>query len=98
MSETSHLLDESKVILQETEKLLADANLAVGKEAEALYAKAAASLRQAKDKLVTVEKVAVEKTRQAAKATDAYVHDHPWQAVGVAAAVGVLVGMLISRR
>ncbi len=98
MSDTSNLLDQSQTILQETEKLLTEANLAVGKEADALYARVAASLRDAKDKLIGAEKTAVEKTKQAAKVTDDYVHEHPWQAVGVAAAVGVLVGMLISRR
>ncbi len=98
MSDTSNLLDQSQTILQETEKLLTEANLAVGKEADALYARVAASLRDAKDKLISAEKTAVDKTKQAAKVTDDYVHEHPWQAVGVAAAVGVLVGMLISRR
>ena len=98
MSDTSNLLDQSQAILQDTEALLAAADKATGKEADALYARVAASLRDAKDKLISAEKVAVEKTKQAAKATDAYVHEHPWQAVGIAAAVGVLVGMLISRR
>lgn len=98
MSDTSHLLDESQTILQETERLLAEADSTMGKEADVLYARVAASLRQAKDKLVTAEKVAVEKAKKTAEATDMYVHEHPWQAVGVAAAVGVLIGMLISRR
>jgi ElaB/YqjD/DUF883 family membrane-anchored ribosome-binding protein len=31
-------------------------------------------------------------------ATDEYVHANPWQMIGVAAAVGALIGMLISRR
>ncbi len=98
MSETTNLLDQSQTLLRETEKLLTEANLAEGQEAEALYVRVAASLRDAKEKLISAEKAAVEKTKQAAKATDAYVHEHPWQAVGVAAAVGVLLGMLISRR
>ncbi|WP_310491767.1 glycine zipper domain-containing protein [Dechloromonas sp.] len=34
----------------------------------------------------------------AANATDAYVHNNPWKIVGVAAAVGVFIGALISRR
>ena len=37
-------------------------------------------------------------TPQAAKATDEYVHDNPWQAVGIAAVAGVVLGLLISRR
>lgn len=98
MSDTAHLLDQSQTLLQETEKLLNQADQAVGKDADALYARVASGLRDAKEKLVSAEKAAVEKTKQAAKATDAYVHEHPWQAVGIAAAVGVLVGMLISRR
>jgi ElaB/YqjD/DUF883 family membrane-anchored ribosome-binding protein len=32
------------------------------------------------------------------RATDDYVHEHPWRAVGVAAAVGFLVGLLVNRR
>ncbi len=36
--------------------------------------------------------------RQIAHDTDAYVHEHPWRAIGIAGAVGVLVGMLIARR
>ncbi|MDR3412794.1 MAG: DUF883 domain-containing protein [Formivibrio sp.] len=98
MSDASNLLDQSQAILQETDKLLSEANLAVGKEADALYARVAAGLRDAKEKLMSAERTAVEKAKLAAEATDGYVHEHPWQAVGVAAAVGVLIGMLISRR
>ena len=38
------------------------------------------------------------KTKAAAKATDTYVHERPWQAVGVGAAVGLLIGFLVARR
>lgn len=66
-------------------------------------------LARAKAKLaerVTAAKASVEKmgravadgTRQAAQATDGYVHERPWQAIGIGAAVGVLVGLLIARR
>jgi ElaB/YqjD/DUF883 family membrane-anchored ribosome-binding protein len=92
------LLDQSQVILQEAELLLQEASQAGGKDAEALYARAVERLRFAKTRLVEVEQVAVAKAKQAAKVTDAYVHDHPWQAIGAAAAIGALVGMLISRR
>lgn len=39
-----------------------------------------------------------EKACGAANATDAYVHGNPWKIVGIAAAVGVFIGALISRR
>jgi ElaB/YqjD/DUF883 family membrane-anchored ribosome-binding protein len=36
--------------------------------------------------------------RQAAKVTDEYVRDNPWRAIGVGAALGLLIGYLVSRR
>ncbi|RTQ99649.1 DUF883 family protein [Halomonas nitroreducens] len=33
-----------------------------------------------------------------ADACDRYVHDNPWTSIGIGAAVGVVVGMLIGRR
>jgi ElaB/YqjD/DUF883 family membrane-anchored ribosome-binding protein len=41
---------------------------------------------------------AVQKGKKIAHDTDEYVHEHPWRAIGIAGAVGVLVGMLIARR
>ena len=40
----------------------------------------------------------VTKSKAAARATDDYVHDHPWKAVGVAAGVGLLIGLLLNRK
>ncbi|MBI3068591.1 MAG: DUF883 family protein [Betaproteobacteria bacterium] len=34
----------------------------------------------------------------AARATDEYVHEHPWRAVGIAAGAGLIIGLLIGRR
>ena len=42
--------------------------------------------------------MAQDKAKAAARATDDYVHDHPWRAVGIGALAGLVVGMLISRR
>jgi len=37
-------------------------------------------------------------TREAAQKADGYVRDNPWHGVGIGAAIGVAIGMLISRR
>ena len=55
------------------------------------------SLVSAKARLAVAEEAVVENAKQAARATDEYVHDNPWRAVGIAAGVGLVVGMLISR-
>jgi len=36
--------------------------------------------------------------KAATKATDAYVHENPWRAMGFAASVGIVIGLLIGRR
>jgi ElaB/YqjD/DUF883 family membrane-anchored ribosome-binding protein len=37
-------------------------------------------------------------SRELVRATDGYVHERPWTALGIAAAVGVLLGALTVRR
>jgi ElaB/YqjD/DUF883 family membrane-anchored ribosome-binding protein len=61
-------------------------------------AKAEASLGIAKAKLSDAQTALLGRTRAAAKATDEYVHVHPWQAIGVGTAVGMVIGLLIGRR
>lgn len=56
------------------------------------------SLRAAKAKLEETQDALVQKARGAANSTDAFVRDSPWEAVAVAAGVGVLVGVLLARR
>ena len=55
-------------------------------------------LRDAKERLVDLEVAVVDKTKAAARATDDFVHEEPWKAVGVAAALGLALGVLIGRR
>jgi ElaB/YqjD/DUF883 family membrane-anchored ribosome-binding protein len=36
--------------------------------------------------------------RQVTRTTDGYVRDNPWQVVGIAAVVGIALGMMMTRR
>ena len=40
----------------------------------------------------------VDQAKEAARAADEYVREHPWGAVGIAAVAGLLLGVMISRR
>ncbi|MFT7722389.1 MAG: DUF883 family protein [Roseateles sp.] len=75
---------------------------ATGKEAEgevrALRARIQDRLGNAKEKLLDAQHVAVRRAKDAAVATDDYVHEKPWQAIGAAAAIGLALGVLIGRR
>ncbi|OWY38772.1 hypothetical protein CEK28_11830 [Xenophilus sp. AP218F] len=95
--EKEQLLDDVRQVLASTEELLdaADDGSAQGKE---LRRKVGEKLKVAKTKLLEAEQAVVGKAKVAAKATDQYVHDNPWKSIGIAAGVGFLLGMLVSRR
>ncbi|MGC7405786.1 DUF883 family protein [Pandoraea pneumonica] len=91
-------MTDIKTVLADAEDLLKQAANTTGERASELSDKALALLKQAKEKASDVQVVVVEKSKQAARVTDDYVHDHPWQAVGIAAGIGVVVGLLLNRK
>lgn len=92
------LIEDLKVVVTDAEELLRATASQAGEKAAAAREKIQQSLQQAKIKLSEAEVALVDKTKQAALVTDEYVHEHPWKAVGVAAGIGLIIGMLISRR
>ena len=92
------LVQDMKVVISDAEELLRETANQAGEKIAVARERIQASLAVYKDRLIDAERALVEKTKEAAKATDEYVHDHPWQAVGVAAGVGFLLGLLVSRR
>ena len=56
------------------------------------------TLKTAKTDLLQMEASMLAKTRLAAQATDDFVKDNPWKSVGLSAAVGVIFGLLVTRR
>ncbi|MDR7051878.1 ElaB/YqjD/DUF883 family membrane-anchored ribosome-binding protein [Duganella sp. 3397] len=56
------------------------------------------SLRNARIDLRKLEDTVLAHSRDAARQADVYVHDNPWKAVGIGAAIGLLAGLLVSRR
>jgi len=92
------LIADFKVVMADAEALLkATANQGGEKLAE-VRAKAEESLLVAKARIADAQEALMVRTREAAKATDVYVHEHPWNAVGVAAALGLFIGFLVGRR
>ena len=73
-------------------------NADTGEKIAELRERMQTNLRLARLKLADAEAALRESTRQVAKATDHYVHENPWKAIGIAAGAGLLVGMLIGRR
>jgi ElaB/YqjD/DUF883 family membrane-anchored ribosome-binding protein len=92
------LVQDLKAVIADAEELLrATANQA-GEKVAAAREKVQDSLQRARLKLGEVEDVLLDKSKQAARAADEYVHEHPWRAVGIAAGIGFVIGLLIGRR
>lgn len=92
------LVADLKMVISDAEELLLATAAQAGEKASAARARITESLKVAKEKLSIAEDIALDKAKAAARATDDYVHENPWAAVGVGAAVGLVIGMLISRR
>jgi len=92
------LVADFKVVVADAEALLRATASDAGEKVAAAREKIQSSLVDAKVQLARAEAAIVDKTKQAARVTDEYVHDNPWKAVGISACVGLVIGVLIARR
>lgn len=95
---TERLVEDLKTVMNDAEALLKATSAQTGEKIQEVRARAEESLRQAKVRLTAVEEEALRRARELADATEEYVRDNPWQSVGVAAGIGLVLGILISRR
>jgi ElaB/YqjD/DUF883 family membrane-anchored ribosome-binding protein len=92
------LVADLKVVVADAEELLRATASQAGEKVAVARERIQASLATAKVKLNEAERALLDKTKEAAKVTDDYVRENPWQAVGIAAVAGMVLGILISRR
>ncbi len=92
------LVNDARVVLNDVEALLKQAASASGQQAQELRDRAADALAGAKLKLHDAQVVVTDNAKAAARASDDWVHAHPWGAIGIGAGVGFLVGLLVARR
>lgn len=92
------LISDVKVLMADADEIVKAMASATGEKAVELADKLRINMRNAKDKLADAQVAVADKAKVAARVTDDYVHDNPWQAVGIAVGVGLLLGLLIGRR
>jgi ElaB/YqjD/DUF883 family membrane-anchored ribosome-binding protein len=80
-------MDELRSVITDAEELLRVTADQAGPKVQEVRARAEESLRNAREHL-----------SGAGKHLDAQVREHPWAAVGVAAGVGLIIGILLSRK
>lgn len=91
------LVQDLRTVVSDAEELLRATAGQAGEKVNEARARIQENLAAAKERLAVAQENMVARTKQAASATDEYVHENPWKAVGIAAGAGLIVGMLISR-
>ncbi|QLL11578.1 DUF883 family protein [Pseudomonas chlororaphis] len=92
------LMADFRALVSDTERLLEHTATLAGEQADELRAQIHDSLLRARETLQLTEQSLRERGQAAVTATEDYVQSNPWQAVGIAAGVGFLIGLLATRR
>ena len=95
---TGRLMEDLRTVVRDTEELLKVTASQTGEKAEEARRRVSAALDGAKVRLQQAQASAAQMSDEALKATEQYVRDNPWQAVGIAAGVGLVLGALLARR
>lgn len=92
------LHEELRSFIAEAEDLMRAVGKHGGEQLEDAKARFEEKIKLAKLEMEKAEVALMGRAREAAKATDRYVHENPWKTAGIAAAIGLLAGMLLSKR
>src|SRR5262245_33422918 len=92
------LFEDLRAVVRDAEALLRATSAQTGEKLQEARARAEESLRAAKARMSDLQDDALRHAREATGATENYVRENPWQALGIAAGVGIIIGLLVSRR
>lgn len=92
------LTSDLRQVIADTEELLRMSSSETGDSAAEVRSRIQNRLQAARAQLTELQDMAVAKAKAAGLATDEFVHENPWRSIGIAAAVGLVVGVLIARR
>lgn len=92
------LAEDLHMVVEDAESLLKATAGQAGEKIQELRAKAQESVAAVRERLTKVEEAAMHQAKAAAAKGNAYVHENPWAAIGIAAGAGLLIGMLLARR
>jgi len=87
METANNLMDDLRAVIADAEELLRATADQAGPRVQEARERAEESLRSARERL-----------EGTGRRLDAQVREHPWAAVGVAAGIGLIVGILLSRK
>jgi ElaB/YqjD/DUF883 family membrane-anchored ribosome-binding protein len=91
-------IGDLRTLVADAEELLKATASQAGEKIAVARQKIEQSLVEGKKALADAEKTLVKKSKECAEIADDYVRENPWSAVGVAASVGLVIGLLIRNK
>lgn len=98
LADKEKLMSDLRTVINDAGELLRMTADHAGESAEGVRARVTDRLNQAVNELDHLQHAAVAQAKAAGHAADEFVHENPWKSVGVAAGLGLVIGLLISRR
>jgi ElaB/YqjD/DUF883 family membrane-anchored ribosome-binding protein len=95
---SEQLIGDFKALMADAEQLIHATASHDDGPLSVIRSKTLDTLNNAKESLSSIEGSLTEKAKVVAEGADDFVHRNPWEAVGVAAGLGLLIGLFISRR
>ncbi len=95
---TRNLIDDLRAVVEEAEALIEASAGEASERAREVRAHAAESVGKARRRLDEIETDFAARAKAAAEDAASFVREHPLESVGIAAAVGIVLGLLLGRR
>jgi ElaB/YqjD/DUF883 family membrane-anchored ribosome-binding protein len=97
-SSKERLVGDLRTLVSDAEELFKATASQAGERISVARQKIEQSLIEGKKAIADAETALLKKSKECAEIADDYVRENPWGAVGIAAAVGLAVGLLIRGR
>lgn len=92
------LVDDVRVLIDDTEALVMATASQAGEKIVDIRSRTQQAVANLKPQLARFETVVTERAKSTVTEADAYIHENPWTAIGIAAGLGLVIGLLIGRR
>ena len=91
------LIGDLKSLIADAEELLRATKSQAGDAVAAARQRIEQSLIEGKKALSDAEQMMIQRSKEAADIADDYVRENPWSAIGIAAGLGLLLGLMLRR-
>jgi len=92
------VLNDLRTLARDAGDLLKATAGDVGEKGKELRARLAGALERAKATCTELQEQTLASAKEAARKTDIVIRDHPYESIGIAFGIGLLIGVLVARK